>query len=84
MGEWIPDESCEAQPPHDVCLIEEALHERGACSEHDQIVVGAYCPLVVCRRDGEGVMLPRHGDEPTQLPGFAEVPAAPTTRGYPS
>lgn len=34
---------------HDFCLMEEALHERGACTEYDQIVLGVYCPHAVCR-----------------------------------
>ena|SRR5688572_31293438 len=34
---------------HDVCLMEEALHDAGQCTEMDQIVVGVDCPQSVCR-----------------------------------
>ncbi len=51
-------ELCTRNPIHDTCLMEEALHDLGRCTEYDHVVPGVYCPLAVCRRYGLGAMLP--------------------------
>lgn len=53
----MADDCCDTPCHHDVCLMEAALHERGVCTEHDHIVVGVYCPLVVCASEGIGISL---------------------------
>lgn len=58
---------------HDICLMEAALHERGACTEFDQIVLGVYCPHSVCASNAaRGITspvdsLPRYG-QPSGAP----------------
>lgn len=47
----------DADCTHDTCLMERALHDAGRCTARDHIVLGVYCPLLVCRLYGVGAML---------------------------
>lgn len=55
----------DADCTHDTCLMERALHDAGRCTEHDQIVLGVYCPLAVCRLYGIGATLPTYREAMT-------------------
>lgn len=66
---------CGSPCHHEVCLIEAALHERGACAEHDQIVPGHYCPISVCRLNARRIgPLPTDYGRLEPIRAFGELP----------